>query len=129
MTRGDTNQRFRIDFAKDARFESGGLRGFFEYRDLGIGEATGGRYLAHVIRAKQACAGGTGRHLHELDFQMVYVLKGWLRFAYEGEGEFRLGPGDSVLQPPGIKHELIACSADCEVLEITSPADFATHEA
>ena len=28
---------------------SGGLRGFFEYRDLGIAEATEGKVNAHVI--------------------------------------------------------------------------------
>ena len=30
---------------------SGGLRGFFEYRDLGISDATDGKVNAHVIRA------------------------------------------------------------------------------
>ena len=29
----------------------GGLRSFFEYRDLGIKSATGGKFVAHVIRA------------------------------------------------------------------------------
>ena len=33
----------------DSHFE-GGLRAFFEYRDLGIAAATGGSYVAHVIR-------------------------------------------------------------------------------
>ncbi|MGH2582802.1 MAG: hypothetical protein ACRDFQ_07890 [Anaerolineales bacterium] len=35
--------------------------------------------------------------------------------------------GDCILQTPGIKHREIACSEDFEVLEIVSPADFATH--
>ena len=122
-------QKFCINYAKDAPFKSGGLRDYLEYRDLGIDAATKGRYGAQVIRAKEACAGGKGRHTHDLDFQLVYVLNGWIEFAYGGEGEFRLGPGDSVLQPSGIKHELLACSDDCEVLEITSPAEFGTvHE-
>ena len=30
---------------------SDGLRGFFEYRDLGISDATDGKVNAHVIRA------------------------------------------------------------------------------
>ena len=34
----------------NSHFE-GGLRAFFEYRDLGIAAATGGSYVAHVIRA------------------------------------------------------------------------------
>lgn len=122
-------QRLCISKAKDGRFVGDGLRKFFEYRDLGIGDATGGGYDAHVIRAREACTEGTGRHRHEVDFQMVYVLKGWVRFWYEGRGEVTLEPGDSVLQPPGIRHELTAGSDDLEMLEITAPAEFATHDA
>ena len=33
-----------------SQFE-GGLRAFFEYRDLGINDATKGKFIAHVIRA------------------------------------------------------------------------------
>ncbi len=121
-----TGQRFNVSYAKDAEFKGDGPRAFFEYRDLGMGEATGGRYNAHVIRARETCT-GTGAHTHTLDFQMVYVLKGWVRFDYEGEGVVRLGPGDSVLQPPGIVHNLLECSEDCELIEITSPAEFDTY--
>ena len=119
-------QRFATSLGKEAVFEGDGLRSFFEYRDLGIGEATGGRFHAQVIRAKEACGKGTGPHRHELDFQMVYVLKGWATFDYDGQGSVTLRPGDSVLQPPEIRHELTACSEDMELLEITSPADFTT---
>jgi mannose-6-phosphate isomerase-like protein (cupin superfamily) len=121
-----TDQTFNVSYAKDAEFKCDGPRAFFEYRDLGMGKATGGRYHAQVIRARESCA-GTGAHTHDLDFQMVYVLKGWVRFDYEGQGEVRLGPGDSVLQPPCIVHNLLECSEDCELIEITSPADFGTH--
>jgi mannose-6-phosphate isomerase-like protein (cupin superfamily) len=123
-----TDQTFTVSYAKDAEFKGDGPRAFFEYRDMGMGAATGGRYHAQVIRARESC-GGTGAHTHTLDFQMVYVLKGWIRFEYEGQGEVRLGAGDSVLQPPGIVHNLLECSADCELIEITSPAEFETHPA
>jgi len=124
-----TKQKFTVNRGKDAVFESGGLRCFFEYRDLGIGKATGGKYFAHVIRAQRPCDKGTGSHYHELDFQMVYVLKGWVEFDYEGQGHVRLEAGDSVLQPPGIRHELTTCSDDLELIEITSPQDFRTVDA
>lgn len=110
-------------------FKGKGLRPFFLYRDLGMAEATGGRYHAHVIRAAQATAEGTGRHRHDLDFQMVYVLKGWVKFWYQGKGEVVMTAGDAVHQPPGIVHELMACSDDLEMLEITSPAEFSTEDA
>lgn len=105
---------------------AGGLRGFFEYRDLGIGGATGGKLNAHVIRARDHHAALPEWHHHDLDFQMVYVLKGWVRFEYEGTGEVLLEAGSSVYQPPRIRHREIAHSADLEMLEITSPAEFPT---
>lgn len=109
-------------------FDPRGLRSFFEYRDLGIGEATDGRFHAQVIRAREACTGGTGCHRHTLDFQMVYVLKGWVDFWYEGLGEVHMEAGACAHQPPEIPHELLRCSDDCELLEITSPAEFETHD-
>ena len=55
---------------------SGGLRGFYEYRDLGISDATDGKVNAHVIRALPGHEkDGSGIHFHNLDFQMVYILK------------------------------------------------------
>ena len=122
-------QRFVVSRAAGAEFDPKGLRSFFAYRDLGIGAATGGAYHAHVIRAKEACTAGTGRHRHALDFQLVYVLQGEVTFWYENQGTFTFKAGDSVLQPPGIAHELQSCSADCEILEIVSPAEFATDPA
>ena len=125
----ETNHSFSISRARDGGFDGGGLRGFFEYRDLGIAGATSCRFGAHVIRAREACTDGTGRHRHGLGFQMVYVLQGSCTFWYEEEGEFLLEPGDCVYQPPGIRHELQSCSADCELLEITMPAEFSTDDA
>ena len=45
------NQAFTIAHADSGDFEGAGLRPFFEYRQLGIKEATEGKYGAHVIRA------------------------------------------------------------------------------
>ncbi len=65
-------------------------------------------------------------HTHAVAFQMVTVLKGWMRFEYEDSGEFLLRPGDSAYQPPGIRHRELEHSDDMEPLEITSPAEFET---
>ena len=65
--------------------------------------------------------------MHDCDFQMVYVLNGWATFEYEGQGQRTIKKGDAVLQTPMIKHREIACSDDFEILEIVSPADFATR--
>jgi len=121
-------QAFTISHADDGRFEGQGLRSFFEYRDLGIDKATGGRFHAHVIRAVPGKESPAAWHRHELDFQMVYVTKGWVVFEYEGRGEQVLRAGSCVLQPPGIRHREVRHSDDMELIEITSPADFTTEE-
>ena len=118
--------KFSVSKANDAEYTSG-LRPFLEYRDLGIERATHGKFRAHVIRVKDDAAGAhelhtTGLHRHECDFQMFYVLKGWIRFVYETEGEHTFQAGDCILQPPGIVHNELDCSDDLEVLEIYSPA-------
>jgi len=120
--------KFSASHAKDAVFKSDGLRACFEYRDLGINEATGGRAMAHVIRAKKGDHGGFGWHTHKLDFQMYYVLKGWVKFNYEGVGEVVARAGSCVHQPPGIRHAELDHSDDLELIEITLPAKFKTVE-
>jgi mannose-6-phosphate isomerase-like protein (cupin superfamily) len=118
---------FVATHARDAVFERG-LRSFFEYRDLGIRDATGGRVVAHVIRAAAGSAFSSQPHLHETQFQLVYVLKGWIEFEYQGQGTVRLEAGSCVHQPPGIRHRELGHSDDVELLEIVMPADFATRE-
>lgn len=110
-----------------AQFERG-LRSFFEYRDLGIREATQGRVAAHVIRAAEGAAFSSQPHRHQTAFQMVYILKGWIEFEYEGQGVVRLEAGSCVHQPPGIRHRECGHSPDIEMLEIVLPADFKTEE-
>ncbi len=104
-----------------------GLRAFFEYGDLGISGATDGRFGAHVIRAIAGEKGQPEWHLHELEFQMVWVMKGWVRFEYEDIGEVTLTAGTCVHQPPRIRHRELAHSEDLELVEITAPAEFETR--
>ncbi len=119
---------FSISRASDDGFVSGGLRQKFEYRDLAIAEATKGCFHAHVIRAAGGGEQTVAEHWHALDFQLVYILKGWIAFDYAGVGEVRLEAGDCVHQPPGIRHTVLGHSEDLELLEVTSPADFSTTE-
>jgi quercetin dioxygenase-like cupin family protein len=120
-----TLPRTTVRHAAESRFEAG-LRPFFTYRDLGIREATSGAFGAHVIRAVPGEHAQPQWHAHTLDLQMAYVLRGWVRFEYEDIGEVLLQAGDSVYQPPGIRHREVAHSDDLELVEITSPAEFAT---
>ncbi|MEP7296282.1 MAG: cupin domain-containing protein [Burkholderiales bacterium] len=122
-----TTPGFVVSHASGATFERG-LRSFFEYRDLGIRQATEGRVAAHVIRAAAGAAFSSQPHRHQTTFQLVYVLKGWIEFEYEGQGRVRLEAGSCVHQPPGIRHREVGHSEDVEMLEIVLPGDFKTEE-
>ena len=117
---------FSISQPSQSEFAYDGLRAYFEYRDLGIKDATQGKAVMHVIRAREG-TNATGQwHYHNLQLQVVYVLKGWAIFEYEGHGQHKLVAGSCVHQPPGIRHREIAHSDDLELLEIVLPAEFET---
>lgn len=122
---GDTMKKTVVRHASDADFEIG-LRPFFAYRDLGVKKVTAGEIGAHVIRAVPGTHAEPQWHTHDLSFQLVYVLRGWVEFEYEDAGRVRLEPGSSVYQAPGVRHREIAHSDDLELLEITAPGEFAT---
>jgi hypothetical protein len=108
----------------------GGLRSYAKYRDLGMAAATNGLAQAHVIKMIPPCdpAVVSKRHYHDVEFQMIYVLKGWIKGEYDGVGEVTMVEGSCWLQPPKIKHSVLDYSHDCELLEIILPADFDTVE-
>jgi quercetin dioxygenase-like cupin family protein len=120
---------FSVQHARDGAFRADGLRPYFEYRDLGIREATGGQAVMHVIRAREGTEATGEWHRHEVGLQLVYVLRGWVRFEYEGVGEVLLEPGSCVHQPSGLRHRELAHSPDLELIEIVAPADFRTEPA
>lgn len=111
--------------AKDTTWQSDGLRDFFLYKDLGIKEATNGKVVAHLVKANKAPTQGTGWHIHQLEFQIVIMNKGWAKFMY-GDKITLVEAGDTVMQEPGLVHYLFDYSPDMEYLEICSPADFKT---
>lgn len=106
-----------------------GLREIFEYRDLGVKDATGGDYVAHVIRhnGRKEADAVQEWHVHDCTFQLVFVVNGWATFEYEGAGRRTIRRGDCILQTPGLRHREIACSDDLELLEIVAPANFGTR--
>jgi quercetin dioxygenase-like cupin family protein len=119
--------KFTVSHHREEDFDTG-LRPYSAYRDLGIAPATGGMVQAHVIRMTKpfSAAEVAIPHYHDVDFQMVYVLKGWFRSEFEGEGAHTFYAGSCWIQPPGIKHTVLGYSDDCELLEIVLPADFET---
>jgi hypothetical protein len=120
-------QKFTVSHHREEDFDQG-LRPYSAYRDLGIAPATAGMVQAHVIRMTKPFTTGEvdTPHYHDVDFQMVYVLKGWFQSEFEGEGLHTFHAGSAWIQPPGIKHTVRGYSDDCELLEIVLPADFDT---
>ncbi len=95
-----------------------------------MSKATGGMVQAHVIRFVPPCLPEevSKLHFHDVEFQMVYVLKGWIKTELDGQGAVTMQTGSAWIQPPRIKHKVLDYSDDCEVLEIVLPADFKTVE-
>ncbi|WP_019196390.1 cupin domain-containing protein [Afipia birgiae] len=123
-------QRFVVSHHREDDFKADGLRAYAEYRDLGIAKGTHGLARAHVIRLIGPCDPKevSKLHFHGVEFQMVYVLKGWVKTYLEGQGEILMREGSCWTQPPRIKHLIRDYSDDCELLEVILPADFETVE-
>ena len=122
-------QTFHFSNFRAEDFRTDGLRTYAKYRDLGMSAATSGLLQAHVIRLVPPCdpAVVSKRHYHDVELQMIYVLKGWIKGEYDGE-VVTLHEGAAWLQPPRIEHRVLDYSDDCELLEIVVPANFKTVE-
>ena len=130
VKRARPKQRIAISHHREEDFKTDGLRTYAKYRDLGFAAATQGLAHAQVIRLIGPCnpAEVSKLHFHDLDFQMVYVLKGWVKTYMEGQGETLMQQGSAWTQPPRIKHLIMDYSDDVELLEIVLPAEFKTVE-
>jgi hypothetical protein len=128
--RARPKQRIAISHHREEDFRADGLRAYAKYRDLGIADATDGLARAHVIRLIGPCNPEevSKLHYHDVEFQMVYVLKGWVKTYMEGVGETTFQIGSSWTQPPKIRHLIMDYSDDVELLEVILPADFETRE-
>jgi hypothetical protein len=88
-----------VSHLASSQFSRRGLRSNFEYRDLGVGRATGGRAHAHVIRQ------------------------------YEGQKPTVMKAGSCFLQPPRIRHREVAHSKNLEMIKVIAPQRFRTYDA
>lgn len=112
--------------APSAHILGTGPRDFFDYRDLGVAEATDGLMEVQIIRAKRARENGTGWHWHNMA-QLSYGLSGWAMLNVEGEtAPVRQGVGDALSIPSHWCHNAFAFSDDYWALQMQIPADYAT---
>src|SRR2546428_8040791 len=119
----------RLERGEEAKFHREGLRADSEYRDLGLAAATGGKVGVKHIRAIGPFEQPTGWHWHDMHAHFIYVLRGWIKFRFAGvDEEPTLRAGDSLSQPAGVPHNVIARSDDFEVLELNVPAEYGTFD-
>ncbi len=101
-------------------------RAGMHYRDL-IPNRHGGRVIASHIRIAEPGPVPDSVHHHDIRFQMIYCRRGRVEVVYEDQGEsFWMEEGDCVLQPPHIRHRVLASADGLEVIEIASPAEHPT---
>ncbi len=120
----DLVEEFALSRRGDANWITG--RAGMQYRDL-IPSRLGGRYIASNIRIQTGGIVGDYPHFHKIRFQMIFCVKGWVRVAYEDQGEpLLIEAGDCFLQPPEIRHQVLESSPGLEVVEIGTPAEHET---
>lgn len=101
-------------------------RAGMHYRDL-IPGRLGGAIIASHIRIPDAGPVPDKVHFHDVGFQLIYCIHGWVRLVYEDQGPpFILSSGDCVIQPPRIRHRVLEASDNLQVIEIGVPAEHMT---
>jgi quercetin dioxygenase-like cupin family protein len=117
----------RLEQDGDRRKDEWGTgRAGMEYRDL-IPDRMGGQMIASHIRIQHGGPVPDYVHHHGVSSQMIYCFKGWVKVVYEDQGPpFTMQAGDCVLQPPHIRHRVLECSDNMEVIEVSSPAEHET---
>jgi len=101
-------------------------RAGMQYRDL-IPGRYGGRFIASHIRIPDGGPVPDYVHHHDVRFQFIYCVNGWVDVLYENQGPaMRMHAGDCFLQPPHIRHRVLECSDAMEVVEMACPAEHVT---
>ena len=64
-----------------------------------------------------------------MNAHFVVVLRGWITFRYAGVDEpVTVRAGDTLSQPAGVAHNVVARSDDMELIEINMPAEYGTKD-
>ena len=116
-------QRFIRHIAAEAAYSPWRITGW-EHRDTGIGAATSG--LAGARVARPVAQGDDRRVAHDTEFAQLVVLSGSVGFDVNGNVT-RLADADSVAIPGGTPYRLVDPTPDCELLDVTLPAEFTVN--
>jgi mannose-6-phosphate isomerase-like protein (cupin superfamily) len=98
-----------------------------EMRECDLGKLDAEDVRITVVRNKPGFKWvGSPWHMHDFKFAVLYVLKGWTDFEFEGVGQVRLGAGTILNQPAMNRHREGEMSEDFEGIAFHSPPVFGT---
>jgi uncharacterized protein YjlB len=112
-------------FASQAKVVPG-RRPFFEYRNLGLEEATQGRMRGNLSSSIAGMPGPTGWHYHDCEVQFVYLMRGTIEVEFEDGTVTTFRGGDAFLIPGGTRHNELHVSDDKVSIEICIPGQMGT---
>ncbi len=113
----------KLSEPEGATWHVDGPRDNVRWRDLGTAESTHGLVGMRHSRMVKPFEVETGWHWHDMDAHIVYVLKGWIKFRYDGVKEpVVVKAGACLSQPVGVVHNVVGYSDDLELIEINLPA-------
>ena len=104
-----------------------GRRAYFKYREMGVGDASGGQFGVQVMTAEKGLSEPTGWHYQVSDGQFIFMLSGWVDLVFENGDEILICEGDSAYIPGGLRHNETATSNTFELIEVSVPADLGTE--
>ena len=120
-----TRHSFVVRRLKDGDAWGVGRAGM-QYRDLVPGRL-GDAVIASHIRIPDPGPVPDMVHYHDIGFQLIFCIRGWVRLVYEDQGPpFVLKAGDCLIQPPRIRHRVLESSGNLEVVEVSVPAEHLT---
>jgi quercetin dioxygenase-like cupin family protein len=110
-----------FSFLKDATFEKPPSGNGLETRDLGFAKISGGQVGVAVVRASGESCEPTLWHMHNLELQVGYIVKGWMKYEVDGLGEVTVEAGTGIYHVPRTRMRMLACSPDFEGIWVKMP--------
>jgi len=86
-----------------------------------LSDAASSRGAETVLEITAGRGAGLPRHLHTVEDELVWVIAGSLRVTVDDEPPYELGPGDELLLPRGVPHEVRVASEVASWMVVCRP--------
>jgi len=106
----------------------------WQSKDTGIEAATDGVASVHICRPANNTVDGASNKgsvqslwtTHDTDILFTFVKEGEMTLQARDKAPCRVGAGDAFVVPPFLPTRYVEMSKDCELIEVSLPADFTT---